>query len=224
VSASHLPEPPIRAYVEIGGKRVFASALDWPGWSRGAKSETLALEALAAYAPRYARVAEAAGFASPTVDPASFEVVERVSGSASTDFGVPGLPAAADAAPVDAAEAGRLSGIVRAAWTTFDAIVATAPAELRKGPRGGGRDRDRIVDHILDAEGAYVRKLGLRTPPPARGDAAAIEAHREAILAVLRRPTDGSPVGPNRWLLPYAARRIAWHVLDHGWEIEDRSD
>jgi len=224
MAMSRPPGPPIRAYIEVGGRRVFASALDWPGWSRGAKSEALALEALALYAPRYARAVASARLALPAGDAPSFEIVERVGGSAGTDFGVPALPAAADAQRVDTAEAGRLSAIVRAAWTTFDAIVAGAPAELRKGPRGGGRDRDKIVDHVLDAEGAYVRKLGLPAGAPVRGDVAAIEAHREAILAVLRRPTDGSPVAPNGWLLPYAARRIAWHLLDHGWEIEDRTE
>jgi hypothetical protein len=224
MSPSLTPPAPVRTYIEIGGKRVFASALDWPGWSRGAKTEPLALEALAAYAPRYAAAIGSSGLTVADLDTVTYEVIERVTGSASTDFGVPGLPATADAAPVGTAAAERLADIVRAAWTTFDAIVSTAPAELRKGPRGGGRDRDRIVDHVLDAEGAYLRKLGLHSPPPSRGDAPAIEAHRKAILAVLGRPTDGSPVAPSGWLLPYAARRLAWHVLDHGWEVEDRTD
>jgi hypothetical protein len=191
---------------------------------RSGKSEELALDALAAYAPRFAPVAERAAVTPPTAaDRTAFAVVERIPGNASTEFGVPGLTAAADREPVDRASAERLGGLVAAAWSVFDEISAAAPAELRKG-RGRGRDRDKIVDHVLDAEGYYIRKLGLRAPPPARGDIAAIDAHRSAILDVLRRPTDGSPLVPNGWFLPYAARRIAWHVLDHGWEIEDRTE
>lgn len=221
------PDTPtlIDAYLEVGVKRVFASALAWPGWSRSGRSEDAALEALAAYAPRFAPVAARAGLTVPVVaGPAAFAVVERVTGNASTEFGVPGLAAAADREPLDAAAADRLARLVAAAWADFDGIVAAAPAELRKGPRGGGRDRDKIVAHVLDAEGAYIRKLGLRTPPPAPGDRAAIETHRAAILKILGRPTDGSPPVDNGWLVPYAARRIAWHVLDHGWEIEDRTE
>jgi hypothetical protein len=40
----------------------------------------------------------------------------------------------------------------------------------------------------------------------------------------LRRPSKGGPLTEKGWPQPYAARRIAWHVLDHAWEIEDRTD
>ena len=34
---------------------------------------------------------------------------------------------------------------------------------------------------------------------------------------------DGSVPVPKGWPHRYAARRIAWHVLDHAWEMEDRA-
>ena len=210
--------------VELGHKRVFACALDWPGWCRSGKSEELALEALAAYAPRYGVVAEQAGMELPARVGGSFEVVERVKGSGATDFGVPHEVVATEEAAVPAKEAARRSALVAAAWAVLDRVVAGAPAELRKGPRGGGRDRDKIVDHVLGAEVAYARKLGIKHPQPARDDRAAIEAIREEILAVLRAPSDGAPPVPKGWPPRYAARRIAWHALDHAWEIEDRSN
>jgi hypothetical protein len=108
---------------------------------------------------------------------------------------------------------------VRAAWAFFDRAVAGAPAELRKGPRGGGRDRDKIVEHVYGADAeAYAPRLGLRLDPPSVGDAAAVAAYRQAMLEALEHPNEGA-----KWPTPYAARRIAWHALDHAWEIEDRS-
>ena len=206
--------------VELGNKRVFACALEWPGWCRSGRSEQQALESLAAYLPRYAVVAREAGLAPPSD---RFEVVERLEGGGDTDFGVPARPGAADRRPAGAGEARRLAALVEAAWTTFDRVVAGAPAELRKGPRGGGRDRDRIVEHVLGAEVAYARKLGLRHRQPALGDDAAVRALRADLAAVLGRSSDGTPPVPKGWTSRYAARRIAWHVLDHAWEVEDRS-
>jgi hypothetical protein len=210
--------------VEAGSKRVFACALDWPGWCRAGKDEDAALAALAAYLPRYAIVAERAGIAFPGRPGKRLEVVERLRGSASTDFGVPGEVAGADAKRATRAQAERLTGLVVASWAVFDDVRAGTPAVLRKGPRGGGRDRDKMVDHVLGAEAAYARKLGIKHRQPAIDDRAAIEALRDDIAAVLRAPSDGSPPAPKGWPLRYAARRIAWHVLDHAWEMEDRSD
>jgi hypothetical protein len=208
-----------RVYLEVGKNRVFASAADWPGWSRSGKDETLALEALAAASPRYAVAAKAARI---TFAPGTkFEVVERLPGNATTEFGAPGAIAKAESKRLTKKEAGRLSALVAASWTVLDRVVEKAPPSLRKGPRGGGRDRDKIVAHVLDAEIAYAGKLGLRLQPPAAGDAAAVREHRNAIVAALRAGTKG--VTERGWPARYAARRMAWHALDHAWEIEDRS-
>ena len=145
--------------LEIGSKRVFASALDWPGWCRSGKSIELALETLVGYAPRYAPVAARAGLAVPAGLPDRLEVVEQVTGDAATDFGVPGAIIPAEQAPVDASEAARLAALVEAAWTELDQVAAGAPEELRKGPRGGGRDRTKMIRHVVEAEAGYALSL-----------------------------------------------------------------
>jgi len=210
----------LRVLVEITPKRVFVSALDWPGLSRGARTEAAAVEALLAAAPRYGPVAATAGH---PFDPAglTIDIAERLPGDASTAFGVPAIIAAADRAPTDAAEAARLAALVEAAWAALDRIAATAPENLRKGPRGGGRDRSKIVRHVTDAEAAYAAVMGRKHTAE---DPAALAAMRADLLEILRQPSDGSPIAGRRWPPRYAARRIAWHVLDHAWEIEDRSE
>src|ERR1700680_4527794 len=167
--------PAIPVYLEVGAKRVFASALEWPGWTRAGKNETAALEALAAYAPRYAAVPKAARIAFPDAEP-SFSVVERVKGNATTDFGAPGIHASSDINSLAPAEAERIGALLNASWKVFDSVAAKAPPELRKGPRGGGRDRDKIVDHIIDAESAYISRLGLNLKTPKRDDTAGVKA------------------------------------------------
>jgi hypothetical protein len=208
--------------LEVGDKRVFASAADWPGWSRSAKTDEAAIEALVSYAPRYRPVAELAGFELPAS--IEIDVIERNDGSAGTDFGVPSRVTAADTRRVSKAEADRLAAIVEAAWTTFDQVAAGAPEELRKGPRGGGRDRDKMVGHVMGADSAYAREIGLKAKELDLGDREAYESLRAEVLNVLRRPYDGSPIAGRRWTARYAAHRIAWHALDHAWEMEDRSE
>jgi hypothetical protein len=211
----------IGVYLESGAKRVFACALDWPGWCRSGKDEEQALQTLAAYQPRYAEVASEADLAFPAG--ARLDVVERLPGSAGTDFGVPGSVAGHDLRPLERAEAERLAALLEASWKVFDRIVAGAPAELRKGPRGGGRDRDKIVQHVLEAEAAYVRKIGLRLRQPDPGDGGAVSAFRRAVRDRFREESDGGPLTEKGWPARYAVRRFAWHVLDHAWEIQDRS-
>jgi len=209
--------------LEVGSKRSFASALDWPGWSRGAKTPEQAIEALELYTPRYAAVAKRAGVEFPKA--ARFDVTERLKGDASTNYGVPGRPVAVEGEPIKKAEVERMCALVEACWDYLDAVVKKAPAELRKGPRGGGRDRDKMVDHVLGAESeAYSPKLGLKLPHPAIDDRKTITANRRAILEALRAGADGKPLRERGWPVRYAARRIAWHALDHAWEIEDRTD
>lgn len=214
------PGAPIAVYLEAGSRRVFACALEWPGWCRSGRDERQALEALAAAAPRYGAVAAEAGLDFPR--DVAFDVVERLRGSATTDFGAPDAVAARDAAPLSREEAVRLVALVRSAWAIFDRVAAGAPLELRKGPRGGGRDRDRVVAHVVAAETAYARQLGVRHREPAPGDVAAVAALRAAIAEALLAAAERAPA-ERGWPPRYAARRIAWHVLDHAWEIEDRS-
>ena len=208
--------------LEGTGRKVFASALEWPGWSRSAKTPDAAIESLLAYAPRYERVAHAAGLTLGT----SFDVdvVEHLEAGSGTEFGVPSRPTEADSRPTAAADGARLASIVEAAWAEFDRVAAGAPAELRKGPRGGGRDRDKMVGHVTESDWYYAREMGIRERQPAAGDRTAVDALRAAMLAMLRKPSDGSPLADRKWPVRYAARRIAWHAMDHAWEIEDRSD
>ena len=66
--------------------------------------------------------------------------------------------------------------------------------------------------------------LGVKLAEPAIDDHKAIAAQRKALLEALRRGADGKPMRERGWPARYAARRIAWHVLDHAWEMEDRSE
>jgi hypothetical protein len=215
---------PVAVSIEASPKKSFATAVDWPGWSRSGKSEALALQTLAAYTDRYRKVAELAGEAFPSGDGLTFEVVERVPGRGATAFGVPEVVTSQDRRPLDAGAGDRLARLVDAAWQTFDKVAKRAPEDLRKGPRGGGRTTSKIVDHVLGADHAYARQMGLRLPPPDPADRATVDALHAAMLDVLRQKSDGSPLAGRKWTTRYAAHRIAWHALDHAWEIEDRTD
>src|SRR5947209_2742044 len=120
--------------IEATDKKAFASAVDWPGWSRAGKTREAAIENMLAYADRYAAVASLAGVPFETNDLAA-DIVEDQAGDASTEYGVPGTVADPDRRPTDRDAAARLASLVEAASTTFDRISAAAPAELRKGPR-----------------------------------------------------------------------------------------
>jgi hypothetical protein len=212
-----------RVYLDGGPKRTFACALDWPGWARSGKGDEAALDALATYLPRYAEVARRAGVEVPADAADGFEVVEHLPASANTDFGALGDMPEADREPLTAEEAERFAALLGASWAFLDDVAASAPAQLRKGPRGGGRDRDAIVAHVVAAEAAYVRKVGVPGGRKATADAAAVAATRAAVLEVLRGARGGEPLAERGWAARYAVRRFTWHVLDHAWEIQDKS-
>jgi hypothetical protein len=212
----------VKVLLEHGKSKVFAIAVDWPGWARSGKSDEPALEALGSYATRYGEVVGRAG--QPLPSDVAFEVVEDVSGGGATDFGVPGQVAAADGRRWTAGEAARQMAIMKAAWAYLDEVVSSAPATLRKGPRGGGRDRDEIVRHVVGAEAAYGRAIGVKHKEPPFDDHQAIAALRSDLVDALSQPSDGSRIGgPKGWPARYAVRRIVWHTLDHAWEIQDKS-
>ncbi|HET8571969.1 MAG TPA: hypothetical protein VFN14_08775 [Candidatus Limnocylindria bacterium] len=213
----------IAAYLEIGPKRTFAGALEWPGWCRSGRTEEAALEALLASAGRYANaIGGALGFELPP-DVRLLEVVERLAGGAATDFGVPGEAPSADDEPLDDAELTRQITLLKAAWRALDHAAAEAEGrELRKGPRGGGRTLGKIVGHVSEAERAYLGQLGSRSP----ADGSTSEMRR-LMVEVLRARARGEPLADPRntrtpWSPRYFVRRAAWHALDHAWEIEDR--
>ena len=208
---------------EIGSKRTFASAIDWPGWCRAGKGQELALQALIDYAPRYAVVAKTAGVPFP-LGRWSFDDVDHLRGDATTEFGAPGAMSKLELKPMSKTEVERMCSLVEATWKVFDAVVKKAPASLRKGPRGGGRDRDKIVEHVLGAETGYGSSFALKLKQPELGDTRAIKALRAAWLEAFRAGADGKPRREGGRSARYMARRIAWHTMDHAWEIEDRSE
>jgi hypothetical protein len=217
----------IPVYLEVGQKKVFAGAIDWPGWCRSARGEDSALEALLEYAPRYAAAVRSRrlGFKPPKeVD--GFTVVERLKGDATTDFGAPSKPPAGDAEPLDAADAARLRKLLEASWDALDgAANAAGSRPLRKGPRGGGRSLKKIVDHVRDADRSYLSLIGVKISGSDASDMARVRAAiAEALDAAPETgPPQPGPRGGARWSHRYFVRRSAWHMLDHAWEIEDRS-
>lgn len=214
-------------YLEVGSTRVFAGAMDWPGWSRSGRDEDAAIEALFAYAPRYARVLPGThlGFEAPA-DPTAFTVVERMTGNATTEFGAPDVPPSADAQPVTDQDLARWTTLLRACWRAFDRAAEKAEGkELEKGPRGGGRDLDHIVDHVLGADEGYLVWLGAKAPKGDPGERAirVRQAVLDALEVAVREGVPPGPRGGKRWTPRYFVRRSAWHVLDHAWELEDRT-
>jgi hypothetical protein len=201
--------------------------MDWPGWCRGGKEESLALQALFDYAPRYARVLARAElhFELPG-DVSALSVVERLPGNSSTDYGVPDASPSSDSDPVSEADLGHFQVLLEACWGILDAMAEAARGKaLRLGPRGGGRDLEQITRHVREAEISYLSRLGWKV---AQGEETDPFAVRQAVLDGLVARAHGEieergPRGGLRWTPRYFVRRAAWHILDHAWEIEDRS-
>jgi hypothetical protein len=215
----------VRVMVERGKKkRVVASAFDWPGWDRSGKSEEDALRVLAAYRSRYAKVAALAGLADEFGSIGEPAVVERLEGNGMTDYyGVSGRAAEPEKEQMSEAACERKIALLRASWTTFDDVASRVSPELRKGPRGGGRDRDRIIRHVNGTEiQENGKKVGVRSSPDAWRDPDALRAHREAICAGIREFNARGPSAGSWWTVQFFIRRSAWHMLDHAWEMEDR--
>jgi len=124
---------------------------------------------------------------------------------------------------MDADELERKLRLVRGAWSRFDAIAARVSPEMRKGPRGGGRDRDRIIRHTVRTESEdFAKRVGLRIPEGgALGDAlpAYRDAYVEAMGAFQRGEIEGRMI---TWTLPFLVRHTAFHTMDHAWEMEDK--
>ena len=220
----------IRVFVEIGKKKLFAGAADWPGWCRYGRDEEAAIQALIDYGPRYAQALQRMGieFQAP-VDISKLDVTERHYGNSTTDFGAPAISLDGDREPIERAEMEHLLSCLEACWRAFDSAVGRAGAnKLRKGARGGGRDTAKIIEHVVDAEKAYLGRLAWKHKSPGGlSRPEALSRTRQAIRDALEAALAGSlpergPRGGVLWPPRYFVRRVAWHVLDHAWEIEDR--
>lgn len=220
----------IEVYIERGTKRAFAGAIDWPGWCRIGHDEDAALHSLVEYGSRYAQILHSADIAfQPPAATSALAVVERVAGTTTTDFGAPDVAPSSDTQPIGDADLERLQMLLRAYWQAFDAAVSMASGkELRTGPRGGGRDLDGIVQHVIGGERSYLARLAWKqTRPKAQDPREELHHTRQDVLSALVQASRGhlparGPRGGVIWLPRYFVRRLAWHVLDHVWEIEDR--
>ena len=219
---------PVRTVIQHGpkGRRVAAFAIDWPGWSRGAKTPDEALELLEAYRDRYRPVASLAGIASQFAAAGELEIVEDHVGVGSTDFwGISFAPSSFEQGPMTQDELERKLALLQAAWRFFDDVAARVSPHMLKGPRGGGRNRDEIVRHVLGNEqGDLVRRVGVVIPPRERPTSDSLRAHRGEYLAALRDyNAEGKMARGRNWTIALLLRHTAYHALDHAWEMEDKN-
>jgi hypothetical protein len=215
---------------EIGPKRrVFAQALDWIGWCRAGKDEATALQQLAIAGTRYAQMAGRAGltFALPPASEA-FEIVERVPGTATTDFGAPAVPLTSDQEPIEEADIELFISLLTACWATFDDALDSISADLHDVKPERGRSPDAMRMHLLEADRMHLSAFGpaFRQPDPARVTEQEAEVREQMIAALRAVPRQENIVPHHRygfsWTPRFAVRRSAWHALDHAWELQDR--
>jgi hypothetical protein len=215
----------LRVAVETGpkGKKAAAFALDWPGLERGGKTGEAALEALQSYLPRYAPVAKLAGLSGEFATLGKPTVVEQFEGPGSTDFwGISFGFSSLDTVSMSTKDLERGLSLMQASWAYFDDVRGQVSAGMRKGPRGGGRDRDRIVGHVLGVEQDWARKVGVRTPDgDVVTDAKRLKVYRDDFCEAIRMfHAQGKPA--RNWPLRYLIRHAAYHAMDHAWEMEDK--
>jgi hypothetical protein len=211
----------VRVLIEETKPKSIASALDWPGWARSGKTPEAAVEELLDYGDRYARIASRVGVAISGSN--SAEVIATVAGSSGTTFGAPVAMCDVDFEPLVKAERSRWVALTRAAWEELDDAANEAPAELPKGPRGGGRDRDDIVRHVVEAERSYGPKFGIRLPVLPKTflvPTEVIATQRGMIIDAIAAFDESASTA---WPLRYALRRLVWHTVDHAWELQDKS-
>jgi len=217
---------PVQTVVQRGpkGKKAVAFAVDWPGWSRGAKTPEVALELLRAYRQRYRPVAVAAGLAEEFDGAGPIDVVVDSVDVGSVDFwGISFSPSSIETEPMDDAELDRKVELLRACWDYFDDVAGRVSAEMRKGPRGGGRDRVQIIRHTIRNESEeFAKRLGLRIAEEGALTPDGLRSHRETYVTAMRAYNAGEGKRMRTWNLPFLIRHSAYHTMDHAWEMEDK--
>ncbi len=217
--------------IESVDRRTFAIAVDWPGWARSGRDEESAIQNLLSYGVRYAAVLQRTPY--PFIPPDSheaFQVVERLEGNSTTAFGAPAMPIQDDSQAVTGDDLARFKALMHASWQAFDQVLqASEGIELRKGQRGGGRDQEKMVEHLIMADESYLGKLGWKFKGSKDEEREAkLTRIRAAMLEGLEASVRGEiprqgPRGGARWTPRFFVRREVWHTLDHAWEVEDRT-
>jgi hypothetical protein len=214
----------IRVTLEVGprGKKVVAVAPDWPGLSRGANTAEAAVGRLLDYVPRYEPVAELAGLRTEFPAGAVAKVVEAYPGVGSTDFwGISFKFSSIDWQAMSGEELERELALLRGCWAFFDDVRGRVSAEMQKGPRGGGRDRERIVQHVVGSELDWAKKLGIRVPEGSMLNDEERNAFRDAYCEAIRGLHAEGRMA-RTWPLRFLIRHTAFHTMDHAWEMEDK--
>jgi hypothetical protein len=214
----------IRVMLEIGpkGKKVVAVAPDWPGLARGAKTGEAATERLLSYLPRYAQVAKLAGKDAEFANITFVDVVEQYPGTSSTDFwGISFAFSSIDRQEMSCDELERELTLMQACWAFFDEVRSRVSAEMQKGPRGGGRNRDQIFRHTFVTEQDWAKRIGVLTPQEEMLTDEGLKAHRDAYCNAIREFHSQGKMA-RKWPLRFLIRRTAFHTIDHAWEMEDK--
>jgi hypothetical protein len=109
-----------------------------------------------------------------------------------------------------------LVGALRACWGFFDAVASRVSAEMRRGSRGGGRDRDQIIRHTIGTESEdFAKRLGLRVPEGGALTPRGLRDYRETYVATMREYNAGEANRMRSWNLPFLTRHSAFHTMDH---------
>jgi hypothetical protein len=225
-TSPRLPKTPrLDVAIERGpkGKRYVAVAREWPGLERGGTTPEAAIEALLEHVPRYQKIATLARYGAQLKSETSVRVVEEYAGVGSTDFwGISFAFSTYDERPMSKEEMQRELALMRACWKYFDHVRLRVSAELQKGARGGGRDRDRITEHVIGVEQDWATKLAIRTSKdPIVIDNEGLKQYRDVYCKAIR---DFHAQGKKArtWPLRYLIRHTAYHTLDHAWEMENK--
>ena len=150
------------------------------------------------------------------------DVVEQYPGTGSTDFwGISFAFSGIDQQAMSGEALERELTLMRACWAFFDDVHARVSAAMQRGPRGGGRDRDRIVRHTVATELDWAKKLSVPTPHDTMLTDEGLNAHRDAYCNAIRALYSQGRMA-RTWPLRYLIRHTAYHTLDHAWEMEDK--
>ena len=96
---------------------------------------------------------------------------------------------------------------------------------MKNGPRGGGRDRDRIIRHtIRDESEDFAKRVGVRIPEDeGRSRPTACAPIARITVAAIRAYNAGAVRAAHAsWTLPFPHRHTCFHMLDHTWEMADK--